>query len=219
MSVYSPAAEYQIEDYPGNIFTSFLLDSELKGTIEEPACYFKDDSLSTLIALDNLMLTHGYRYFKWEEIMEEKLPEIVFQPDSSLSISGHVTSLLMGKPLADSKISMISVKSLLDMYETKSDSLGNFKFTDLYYKDTVQFTMQAKSKKERQNTWIELDEEIPPPEPNYLPSIYRGYEKNKVQTYTYLSELSPEMLKKKWHLSDTILLGDVNVVAKKQEKR
>ncbi len=164
------------------------------------------------------MLTHGYRYFKWEEIMEEKLPEIVFQPDSSLSISGHVTSLLMGKPLADSKISMISVKSLLDMYETKSDSLGNFKFTDLYYKDTVQFTMQAKSKKERQNTWIELDEEIPPPEPNYLPSIYRGYEKNKVQTYTYLSELSPEMLKKKWHLSDTILLGDVNVVAKKQEE-
>ncbi len=45
MSVYSPAAEYQMEDYPGNIFTSFLLDSELKGTIEEPACYFKDDSI------------------------------------------------------------------------------------------------------------------------------------------------------------------------------
>lgn len=218
MSVYSNASEYKTEDYPNNIFTSILLDSELKGTIEEPAYYFKDDSLSTRIALDNLLLTHGYRYFEWEEIIEDEMPDIEYLTDSCLSVSGRVTSLILNKPLANCKISMISVKSLLNVYETKSDSVGDFQFTNLYFKDTILFTMQAKARKERQNTSIELYAETPPPTIKTLPTIYKSFEKNEVQTYTYLSELSPELLKKKWHISDTILLADINVVARKQEE-
>ncbi|HSO88696.1 MAG TPA: hypothetical protein VLQ91_19240, partial [Draconibacterium sp.] len=64
MSVYNVAAQLKENEFANNIFTHFLLSSELKGNIENPAYYFKDDSLTTQLALDNLMLTHGYREFE-----------------------------------------------------------------------------------------------------------------------------------------------------------
>ncbi len=218
MAVCKSEADYKTEEYPDNIFTRFLISSELRGTIEEPAYYFKDHSLATITALDNVMLTHGYRYFEWEEIRDGKEPEIKFQPDSCITVKGRVISTLLGKPLEDCKVNMIKVKSLLDIYETKTDSLGRFQFSNLYFKDTAQFSIQARTRKNRKTTWIELDEEIRSPEAHYLPSVYKSYGKGEVQTHTFLSELSPELLMKKWHLSDTILLGDVNVLAKKQEE-
>ena len=217
MAVTKSEADYGTEEYPDNIFTRFLINSELKGTIEEPAYYFKDDSLSTLIALDNLMLTHGYRYFEWKEIHEGKEPEIKFQPDSCIQVKGRVISILLGKPLEDCDITMISVKSLLNIYKTKSDSIGRFQFSNLYFKDTAQFSIQARTRKNKKNTYIELDAKNQSPEPGYLPSVYKSYERNEFQTYSWLSELTPELLKRKWHLSDTILLGDVNIMARKKE--
>jgi len=76
-SAYLTEITPETEIYPENIMTRFLLSSELKGRVEEPAFYFKDDSLFTIIALDNLLLTHGYRYFGWEEITDNHYqPEI-----------------------------------------------------------------------------------------------------------------------------------------------
>ncbi len=137
MSVYNPENQMGIEEYSGNILTRFLLSSELKGTIEEPAWYFKDDSLSTLIALDNLMLTHGYRYFEWNEIIGNKVPEIVYQPESSIQLKGHVKNWLSGNPVKDCNVTMMFVKSQLAVHNQKTDSLGNFVFSDLFFMDTV----------------------------------------------------------------------------------
>ena len=90
LSVFNPESQLKTEDYPNNIFTHFLLGSELKGLIEEPGYYFKDDSLSTSQALDNLMLTHGYRHFEWEAIRADHFPQITFPAEECIQIKGTV---------------------------------------------------------------------------------------------------------------------------------
>lgn len=219
MSVYNLHYQTETEDYANNILTQFLLNSELKGTIEDPAWYFKDDSLSTLLALDNLMLTQGYRYFEWEEILEDKYPEIEYQPEPSIEVKGNVVSSILGKPVPNCKITMMTLKSQLGVYEEKTDSLGQFTFSNLYFNDTAYFSIQAINRKGRRNNYIELDRKSYfPPESNYLPGPYQFKTVDRVKTYSYLSDLSANLVNKKWHLSDTILLGDVNVVTRQKKK-
>lgn len=50
-----------------NIQNYLLLTSDLKGTIEHPEFYFSDND-SARVAADNLMLTHGWVRFNWDEL-------------------------------------------------------------------------------------------------------------------------------------------------------
>ena len=219
LSVYNSESQLKTEDYPNNILTHFLLGTELKGLIEEPAYYFKDDSLSTSQALDNLMLTHGYRHFEWEVIRENRFPEITYPAEACIQVRGRVKSILLGKPVPDCSVTMVSVNSLLDIKEQKTDSLGKFLFSDLYFNDTVQYSLQALNKKGKRNTQIELDSTSSiSPKSTYLPVTYQYMKANPVNTTTWLSESNKDLINKKWHVSDTILLGDINIRATKAKK-
>jgi len=219
-SAYLTEITPETEIYPENIMTRFLLSSELKGRVEEPAFYFKDDSLFTIIALDNLLLTHGYRYFGWEEITDNHYqPEISWQPDSSIEIKGKVISFLTNRPVPNSKVTMMTLKSLLDVREQEADSAGNFVIPNFYFYDTIQVSLQSRNPNGKTNTEIKLDESVTSsPETNILPLTYQYSKENQSTTVTYLSELTPELRNKKWHLSDTILLGDINVVTRKKKE-
>ena len=219
MSVYSSSAQLKEEEYANNIFTQFLLNSELKENIENPAFYFKDDSLTTLLALDNLMLTHGYREFEWKEILEDDFPEITFQPEPSIEVKGRVISANTNRPVTGGKVTMMTLKSLLDIYEEETDSLGQFVFSDLYFYDTIYVSLKAENKRGKTATTIEIDSSSSTsPKSEYLPYFidYKGDE--PVEILTYLSETKRNLIKKKWSLSDTILIGDINVVAHKKEQ-
>ena len=219
MAVYNPETELKIEDYPNTILSQFLLNSELKGNIEDPGYYFKDDSLSTLISLDDLMLSHGYRYFEWKEIMEDRFPEIVYPPEESITVKGAVKSIILEKPISNCKVTMLFLKNQSGLYEQKTDSLGQFLFSNLYFNDTVFVSLQAVNPKGKKTTVIELDERSSvSPKTGYLPVNTQYIKDNSVNTRVYLSEVSQDLLKKKWGLSDTILLGDINVVGVKSKK-
>jgi hypothetical protein len=219
LSVYNPESQLKTEDYPNTILTHFLLGAELKGLIEDPGYYFKDDSLSTVQALDNLMLTHGYRHFEWEAISADRFPEITYPAEECIKVKGRVKSILLGKPVPDCSVTMVSVKSLLDIKEQKSDSLGKFVFSNLYFNDSVQFSLQAVNKKGKRNTEIELDTTSwLSPKATYLPVNYQYLKANTVSTTNWLSESNKDLINKKWHVSDTILLGDIIISGTKAKK-
>ncbi|HET6560208.1 MAG TPA: hypothetical protein VFG54_22965 [Prolixibacteraceae bacterium] len=219
MSVYHPEAQMETEASPNNILTQFLLNSELKGIIEEPAWYFKDDSLSTKQALDNLMLTHGWRHFEWKEIREDQLPSIEYPAEESVQLRGSIKSFYTNKPISNGTVTMMTVKSLLSVKDQKTDSLGRFIFPDLYFNDTIEVTLQAENTKGRTNTIIELDERSSiSPTAKLLPFTYEYKQENKTTTSNYLSRINPEVVNRKWRLSDTILLNDVNIQGYKQNK-
>jgi hypothetical protein len=62
-----------------HINSYLLLSSELTGRIDSPEYYF--DSASTTEAADNLMLTQGWRRFKWDAVLENKKPLFKFIPE------------------------------------------------------------------------------------------------------------------------------------------
>ena len=219
MSVYNTVSQLKEEEYPNNIFTQFLLNSELKGNIENPAFYFKDDSLNTLLALDNLMLTHGYREFEWKEILEDEYPEIKYQPEPSIELKGKVISSQTKMPVVNGKITMMTIKSLLTVYEAETDSLGKFLFPNLYFYDTIYVSLKAVNKKGKNTTIIKIDSSSSTsPISNYLPYAYEYKKQEQIQTLNYLGETKSDLIRKKWSLSDTIQLDDVYVVARKREK-
>ncbi|MBD0352384.1 MAG: hypothetical protein ICV65_14650, partial [Flavisolibacter sp.] len=64
-----------------DIHSYLWLTSELKGIIEAPDYYFNPTNRDVNEAMDNLMLTQGWRRFKWEEIFSNKKPYLEFLPE------------------------------------------------------------------------------------------------------------------------------------------
>ncbi|MDJ1506175.1 alpha-2-macroglobulin family protein [Xanthocytophaga agilis] len=71
-----------------NILTNLLLTSDLKGNIEDPGFYFQNNNPNAVKALDNLMLTQGWRRFAWKEILQPNLPSPAYEhePDIALTV-------------------------------------------------------------------------------------------------------------------------------------
>ncbi len=73
-----------------NIFSSILIASELKGYINDPAYYFINDYDSVKYALDLVMLTNGWRHFKWEEVLNEKPIDLKYAVENEQDLEGQI---------------------------------------------------------------------------------------------------------------------------------
>ncbi len=91
----------QTKDYE-NIQAWLLLQSELAGKIESPGYYFTDSSVTATTALNNLLLTQGWRRFKWEDVLAGKLPSFEFVTENEGPvISGVLTDKRSRLPKAN----------------------------------------------------------------------------------------------------------------------
>ena len=73
------------------------LTSELKGRVESPDYYFAKDDIETKTALDNLLLTQGWRRFAPDEVIQDSKKTFPFLPDyEGPVINGKVVSKLTG---------------------------------------------------------------------------------------------------------------------------
>ncbi|MEO7924797.1 MAG: hypothetical protein ABIR30_14030 [Chitinophagaceae bacterium] len=73
-----------------NIYSRFLLSSDLKGYIYNPAWYFENRNDTTKLALDNLLLTHGWSRFSWTKILSGAMLVKTFKDVDLISIRGRV---------------------------------------------------------------------------------------------------------------------------------
>ena len=112
-----------------NIQTFLWLSSDLKGQIESPTYYFEKRTEETLTAMDNLMLTQGWRRFAWEDVLQERTPTVLFPPElNGHIITGKVISTVTGKPLENIE-TYISVPGLNANFRSSiSDANGKLKF-------------------------------------------------------------------------------------------
>ena len=80
-------------DNSSNIISQLLLSNEIKGNIYHPAYYFEKDNDDVNEQLDLVMMTHGWRRYKWDEIAKGKLPLITYPMDSDyLQIKGTIVT-------------------------------------------------------------------------------------------------------------------------------
>lgn len=113
------------DDKQGNILANILLESELKGEIEEPNFYFepKDEhpDKDQLVALDHLMLTQGWRRFDWGKARGVELAEMKFENEEA-KIAGVVYNR-RNNPIKDVEVSILGTT-----LKTKTDEDGVFSF-------------------------------------------------------------------------------------------
>jgi hypothetical protein len=85
------------EDLPNYL----ALRSDLKGAIESPGYYFSANSPEKEASMDLLMLTQGWRKFRWISARQEPGPSFQYPPEyAGLLISGKITDRLTGTPVA-----------------------------------------------------------------------------------------------------------------------
>ncbi len=144
------------ENAENSILANFLLTADLRGYIEKPNYYFNNPTDQTRADLDLLMLTQGYHRFEWKQIMNGKFPVITYQPEKTLAISGHITTL-GGKPIAHGKVTMLSTRGGFAFLDTVTDEQGRFEFKNMAFADSLKFVIQARTGKDRKNVQIDLD--------------------------------------------------------------
>ena len=74
----------------GSIYSTLLLTSELRGTIETPDWYFEGRDAARVTALDALLLTQGWRRYDVPELMKKEYVEPQYPLEVGQEIAGRI---------------------------------------------------------------------------------------------------------------------------------
>lgn len=124
------------DDKSGNILSQLLLQNDIKGKIEEPAFYFNEKEPKANKALDNLLLTAGWRRFTWEKLVADNLPAVSYLGEKAI-IAGTILDAQTGKVMPNTKIKISGGGE----YET--DDNGKFIFNKLDLSNPVSLVYTA----------------------------------------------------------------------------
>ncbi|HEX8607874.1 MAG TPA: carboxypeptidase-like regulatory domain-containing protein, partial [Pedobacter sp.] len=207
------------EDTEHTIFSDLLLTSDLKGYVEKPNYYFNKENEEVNKALDNLMLTQGYRRFAWKELAEDPntayLSDPMFKKESlGTDISG-VVKTLGDKIVPNAKVTLISTK--IGVFESATaDANGRFKFEGLVLTDSIKFAVQARTEKNGTKVEVVLDN---------VPEILVNKNKNigdvstnipyTMKAYIDNSKKLDDLYEKTGQLNRVQKLREVNISARK----
>lgn len=139
-----------VYDSSSNIFSQLLLQGDLKGYIPNAASYFAKDDEDTRRNLDLVMLTHGWRRYKWDDIVKGKLPVLPYPMDSDyVQIKGRMYTNGQGSIRAGQNIALImqgkdSSKQYF-MLPVKQD--GSFNQRGMIFFDTARLFYQLTGEK------------------------------------------------------------------------
>ena len=92
LSIRDSGTELATADFD-NIRTNLLLSSELKGYVENPSWYFKEDDKQHAYALDLLMMVQGWRRYSWEQASGISAFNLKHPVEKEILVTGHILSL------------------------------------------------------------------------------------------------------------------------------
>lgn len=136
-------------DTTQNIISHLLLSSELKGDVYNPAYYFSANTDEISQKLDLVMLTHGWRRFKWEEVLSGKTPKPIYGRDTAyMTLSGTVYGAVPGMipPGAAVVLLLKQKKSEGQVLLVPIESNGTFNDRSTFIFDTAQIYYQFQNK-------------------------------------------------------------------------
>jgi len=207
-------------DSSTTILSSFLLTSELRGYIENPSFYLHDTDAST-VALDYLMMTHGWRRYTVPDAVKgnPKSPRIPFQ--TSQEISGNVKIPTSSRPVTDSEVSILTRDG--DFGITATDETGAFSFHDFEYPDSTSFYIQALGRRGSGSVELTLDGETFPRPVHAVQSpiveipAIRELTKSEPETNDFMvkAEQRARFDEDMW----VILLDEVEITARRIERK
>jgi len=207
------------EEEETTIFSQLLLQSSLKGYIEQPNYYFTRVDDEKRDHLDLLMMTQGYRRFVWKDLLAGNHNKPTYPAEKVVSsISGKLLTLRNGKPVPNGKITLFSAAANIAL-DTVTDANGHFVFDNLLLTDSIKFTIQGRTDKGSDKVEIILDG-IPSMEvtPNKNMPDFSLNVNQRLKTYKESTERHDQELTALGLESRMIKLNEVIVTSKMEKK-
>ena len=197
------------EDSETTILSTLLLTSDLKGYIEKPNYYFNHVDAKRIDDLDVLMLTQGYRRFDYGDIVAGKNPRLSFLPEQGITISGKLRNA-SGIEVPKANIHL-NFSDRLSPEDAITDESGNFKFSNLNFKDSTKIVLSAKNNPNYKNLVITANNDT-------WPALIKNINSpDNVQNID--STLSVYLKNTKRQYAATRMLKEVVIVAKSEVKK
>lgn len=134
----------QPDSLADNILSNLLLTSDLKGYVEDPAFYFLNQDARTLCSIDYLMMTHGWRRHKMENVLRTPSLNFTNYIEKGQTISGRIMGFF-GANVKKGPICVLAPKYNI-IATTETDEKGQF-IVNTSFRDSTTFLVQARTKK------------------------------------------------------------------------
>jgi hypothetical protein len=228
----------QIEGFENkpDIISYLLLESEIRGYIEQPFYYFDTTIIGRYQALDNLLLTQGWRNFVWNNLPDKPI-KFNYPAEEGITVSGRLRRVWADKPIAGANISLALLGNAKPSYKiTQTDSMGKYYFDGLDFRGPQNLMVYATDKKDNGEGLILLDSLFRDPAPIkydqankteaknkstfnniYVTNLIQVSNYNEISNYKKTAEQKHDILKK-YNITDTINLNEVEVKARRPEK-
>ncbi len=117
-----------------NILTGFLLSSDVRGYIHKPSYYFINEGEAVDNALDLVMMTNGWRRFRWEEL-SASLTKKQFIDPGFIKVKGTVNLANSKKAFADKDLllKLTTADKSDNMQMLKTNKKGEFEIDSMFF--------------------------------------------------------------------------------------
>lgn len=215
LSLSATEKKYTITNaqFPSTIASWFLLESDIRGPVEEPSYYFDASNPDRLLNLDLLLCTQGWRDFEWKYYKEGN-----YSPENGFTVSGRLRRLFTNIPIENYKVNIgIFEQENTTLTAVRSDPSGKFRLDGIELTGDARLIVNAVGEKEDVKGWVVVDS---------LGYSAAAVKVNSIQTSHLnkenLAKLKQEgekkeTLKKKYNLSETILLDEVKVIGERSK--
>ncbi|MCK0158666.1 TonB-dependent receptor plug domain-containing protein [Cellulophaga sp. F20128] len=179
----------QPRDEKSDIRTYLLLNSEIKGTIENPGYYFYSEDPDRAQHLDLLLMTQGWRKFIFTDFPELKEDRLQYINENGITVKGSVRDYHKPKKTAVATVSLsYKTNDLIGTGSVLSEDNGEFQFTGLDIADKETVILKANDyKRVMKDFKIQLDSFVSAPvlENN---GFYAGINAIEVGDYVHESD-------------------------------
>lgn len=132
-------------DCDSDIVSYLLLDSEIRGDIENPCYYFETESSQRKRDLDLLMMTQGWRSYLWNQKAVMDQGDRLFTIETGKDFKGSVRSIYNHDKPAHSEVSLTYKNGdIFGHDESKTFGKGRFHFPGYTFKDSISIIIEAK---------------------------------------------------------------------------
>jgi Large extracellular alpha-helical protein len=212
LAVVNENLTYSTSKYPRTISSWFLLESDVRGNVEDPSYYFDPSNPDRLKDMDLLLRTQGWRDFSW------KYDTTYFPPENGFTVSGILRKDNKNKPVEDSRVSIGIFGSKSNLIKTVPvDSIGRFKLSDIDLTGQATLIATGIGKNDHPEGFLTLDSVTYNPaevsDKQSAVSILAENNQSRLKSYYTINEA----IRKKYKLSDTITIGEVNIISERHK--
>lgn len=132
-------------NFEENIKSYLLLNSDLRGTVENPGYFFEEpNDPKRRYLLDLTMMTNGWRKFTWQSLLYEKEKEKKYKMEKGIYIEGKTKALKKPYDYRSTATRLTFLGNAFHQEPQQSDSLGNFKYGPFIFFDTIPTLIEAR---------------------------------------------------------------------------